>query len=173
MDRSTAERLMSLYVRLLDPLNEAASAIGELSDPDEQKRLLRSLALIAGRVSTDLIGPIAQEYPDLYPHTEAAEPLPSLSAEELALVSRLSEKDIRLIDDALVAEADTRWRKVARIVGFAMGKLTRIPGIPDVFYAQRVRQLVEAGRLESQGNLDYMRFGEVRLPSGELKTQVS
>jgi len=44
-----------------------------------------------------------------------------------------------------------------------MNESTHVPGIPDIYYANRVRALVEAGRLESQGNLDYMRFSEVRL----------
>jgi hypothetical protein len=41
----------------------------------------------------------------------------------------------------------------------------RIPNVPDVYYAQRVCHLVEVGKLESQGNLAFMRFSEVRLPS--------
>jgi hypothetical protein len=38
-------------------------------------------------------------------------------------------------------------------------------GIPDVFYAQRIRELVRTGRLEADGNLAYMNFSEVRLPA--------
>lgn len=33
---------------------------------------------------------------------------------------------------------------------------------PDLFYAIRVRYLVESGRLVSQGNLSRMRYSEVR-----------
>jgi hypothetical protein len=112
----------------------------------------------------DVIGPIVREYPDLDPQTEEPEPEPSLSAEELERVSQLTDDELRLIDEALLAEADVNWRKVARVVGFAIGKPSHVQGIPDVYYAQRVRRLVEAGRLESQGNLEYMRFSEVRLP---------
>ena len=36
--------------------------------------------------------------------------------------------------------------------------------VPDVFYSQRARALVKAGKLESQGNLFFIRFSEVRLP---------
>ena len=47
----------------------------------------------------------------------------------------------------------------------AIGKLSaRIPDVPDIYYAQRVRHLVEIGKLESQGDLHYMRYSEVRLP---------
>ena len=41
----------------------------------------------------------------------------------------------------------------------------RFPNVPDVYYAQRVRRLVAVGELESQGNLEYMRYIEVRLPA--------
>jgi hypothetical protein len=54
---------------------------------------------------------------------------------------------------------------VARIVGMAIGELQiKIPDVPDIYYAQRVQNLVALGKLESQGNLEYMRFSEVRLP---------
>ena len=46
-----------------------------------------------------------------------------------------------------------------------IGELSeRFPNIPDIYYAQRVRRLVAVGELESQGNLEYMRYSEVRLP---------
>ena len=40
----------------------------------------------------------------------------------------------------------------------------RIAGLPDLYYAQRVKLLVESGALLSESNLDYMRYSEVRLP---------
>jgi hypothetical protein len=166
MDRGTAERLITCYARVLDSLNAAISAVDEIADRDEQKRVLRSLAQIAAHLSIDLIGPIVSEYPELDPHKEEPEPYGPLSAEESALVSQLNDNQLKLIDEALLAEADVHWRKVARVVGSAMRKPTHVRGVPDIFYAQRVRKLVEAGRLESQGNLEYMRFSEVRLLKG-------
>ena len=59
---------------------------------------------------------------------------------------------------------------MAFIVGKTMMDLPGlVSGIPDVYYSQRVRHLVEEGKLESQGNLAYMRYSEVRLPSSENK----
>ena len=40
----------------------------------------------------------------------------------------------------------------------------RVPGLPDLYYAQRVRALVERGMLIGEGSLDYTRYSEVRLP---------
>jgi len=98
--------------------------------------------------------------------TEPADP--PLTAAENASVAQLTETDLREIDDALLSNATTEWRKVAMIVGLTMSQLQergqRVSGIPDVFYAQRVQRLVEVKRLEAAGNLAYMRFSEVRLP---------
>lgn len=94
------------------------------------------------------------------------EPLPPLTKEQEARVAQLTDAELQTIDQGLLSNALMRWRKVARVVGSAMmfGSPTRIEGIPDIFYAQRVRKLVESGRLESTGNLDYIGYSEVRLP---------
>jgi hypothetical protein len=40
------------------------------------------------------------------------------------------------------------------LVGMAMGNPNiRAPGLPDLFYAQRVRELVAKGHLVAEGNL--------------------
>jgi hypothetical protein len=97
--------------------------------------------------------------------SEIPQPEPPLTTEELALVASLSAAEVVDIDRALLANTHDRWRKVAMVVGKTMGELAnRRHGIPDTFYAQRVRKLVEDGALESQGNLAFMRFSEVRLP---------
>ncbi len=43
--------------------------------------------------------------------------------------------------------------------------------VPDVFYSQRLRDLVSAGHLEAQGNLYRMRFSEVRLALAGLDSE--
>ena len=78
---------------------------------------------------------------------------------------KLSREAVQAIDNLLLSHAHAEWRKVALIVALTMtDPENRERGIPDLFYAQRVRKLVEEGRLESQGNLQEMRFSEVRLP---------
>jgi len=104
---------------------------------------------------------------------EIQHPDPPLTAPQQAAVDQLTESALIAIDEALLSNASDRWRKVAMVVGSTMMHLPdRVPGIPDVFYAQRVRKLVEHGLLESQGNLAYMCFSEVRLaPSGPPRTE--
>ena len=73
---------------------------------------------------------------------------PPLTPEQEVKVARLSDKEINEIDKELLSQACDRWRKVARIVGLAMNELEeRVIGIPDVYYSQRVRLLVESGHL--------------------------
>jgi hypothetical protein len=67
MDRATAERLMSILLRLDGPLNEATELTDEIADPDERKAFLRQLADIGGSVYMNLMRPIVRQYPDLDP----------------------------------------------------------------------------------------------------------
>ena len=91
---------------------------------------------------------------------------PLLSAEEQVAVSKLTDTDIRVIDAAILANSSNRWLKVARVVSHTEEELRqRYPELSYIFYAQRLIQLVEVGRLDSQGDLEYMRFSEVRIPS--------
>jgi hypothetical protein len=89
-----------------------------------------------------------------------------LTPQELQRVEELTSEELQKIDDAMMSHARQRWRKVALLVGSAMvDNRDTIKNVPDIFYAQRLRLLVEAGRLESQGDLNFMRFSEVKLPS--------
>ena len=96
---------------------------------------------------------------------EIPEANPPLTAEEQSVVAKLSEADMQTIDANILANSSEHWYKVARVITRTEAALQdRYPGLSYVFYAQRLCQLVEDGRLESQGNLLYMRFSEVRLP---------
>jgi hypothetical protein len=95
------------------------------------------------------------------------EPDGDLSPDQVKLIEQLTDDEVQAIDNALLANSCERWRKVARVVGTTMMKLpSRVEGIPDIYYSQRVQKLVERGVLESQGNLSYMRYSEVRRPVG-------
>ena len=92
-------------------------------------------------------------------------PDPSLSPAEAAVAASLSQEFVQRVDAALLSHAKKRNRKVAMLVGLTMmDDALRVPGLIDVWYAQRVKQLVEEKLLVAEGNLDYMRYSEVRLP---------
>lgn len=86
------------------------------------------------------------------------------TAAEGTRIATLTPQQVTEIDRILLSHASSQWRKVARVAGAAMlqskGKYV---GIPDVYYARRIAELVASGALESQGNLRRMRFSEVRL----------
>ena len=96
-------------------------------------------------------------------HPDAA-----LTPDQVKLIKELTATEVKAIDDVLLANTCDRWRKVARVVGTTMMESPcRVEGIPDVYYSQRVKKLVKEGLLESQGNLSYMRYSEVRRPCGD------
>ena len=95
---------------------------------------------------------------------------PELTPEQRHLVDALSSTDVEAIDMALLAASSTQWRKVAFVVGAAWLLLeSRFPGVPDVYFSERIRALVRSGKLSSQGNMLSMRFSEVRLPGVACK----
>ena len=95
----------------------------------------------------------------------------SLTVEQQAKVEALSVVELNAIDNALIENTTHHWRKVARVVMSSMQGLEgRVKGIPDVFYGQRVKALVDSGQLESQGNLNRMRYSEVKRPDLENET---
>jgi hypothetical protein len=74
---------------------------------------------------------------------------------------------ISFFDSLLMSHATDDWRKVAMIVGLALGSQMddRLFQTGDLFLAARVNALVESGRLEIQGKSALeMHFSEVRLP---------
>jgi uncharacterized protein DUF3658 len=88
-----------------------------------------------------------------------------LSPEEEARASRLSAADLQRIDECLLSHMTHQWHKVARVILHTMREIRDdFPGLPDVFYGLRIRRLAESGAIESAGNLNRMRYSEIRMP---------
>ena len=88
---------------------------------------------------------------------------PELSAEHIEIISGLSDIDIADIDKHLLSFTNENWRKIAMVVGSAlMESQKKYKGVPDLYYAQRVRKMISDGVLESQGFIENMRYSEVR-----------
>ena len=97
---------------------------------------------------------------------EIPQPNRPFTAEEQSAVAKLTAADLQVIDAAILANSSNRWLKVARVVTSAEDALSNsYPDLSYVFYAQRLIRLAEEGRLESQGNLEHIRFSEVRIPA--------
>jgi hypothetical protein len=92
------------------------------------------------------------------------EPDPPLTPAQRSKVLALTEEQLEAIDRALLSNVVAEWQKVALIVGATMSELqSRVVGIPDIYYAERLRELVRNGTIEVQGDLHAMRFSEVRI----------
>jgi Protein of unknown function len=89
-----------------------------------------------------------------------------------------------LIDQAILMCCKPRFLKVARIITdvakalqmpLPMAERLYIDEAPEEptevdFIADRIKALVKAGKLESEGDLDRWRFSEIRLPKSEPAT---
>ena len=75
------------------------------------------------------------------------------------------------IDQLLLSFSDTRWLKVARIIGKTIEALEQRGVQMDGSIAEqidaRMAVLVGTRKLEAKGNIQNWRYSEVRLPSGE------
>ena len=80
-------------------------------------------------------------------------------------IDKLTSSELQDIDSALMSNTAKGWRKIARVVGTTMMELeSTYKGLPDLFYGQRMVDLVKKGKLLSQGDITRMRYSEVKLP---------
>lgn len=71
------------------------------------------------------------------------------------------------IDELILTYTINRWRKVAFVVGSVLIEGgDELADINDSEVAERVRFLVKDGRIESRGDLNEIRFSEIRLIQG-------
>ncbi len=88
-----------------------------------------------------------------------------MSEAQLVMVGKLTASDLEKIDKAILKNSSHQWRKVARVVGQTLLEFqSDFPGVPDIFYSERIELLVNSGALQSQGNLKKMRYSEIKLP---------
>lgn len=169
MNQEEAPNLRSALEWASTALTAALVEIASMPEGDERTRNLRYIATLLVGKPEELRAAAIRQCTDL----ERAEPIPDthLEGAELEIVSRLTASDLEVIDRTLVAGSTSSWRKVPRVIGGAMVDLnSQLPGIPIGFYAQRVAALVQRGALLAQGNLEFIRLSEVRLPAVGVTT---
>jgi hypothetical protein len=164
MDRSVAERILAACENALTELTRIEHAAREIKDESERRGITRPLSIVIADVIGTIRAPVVRQFPDLVPPEDPGEPDNKLDQEEQELLSALLPTDLDLIDRTLLEECASSWRKVARVVMSTMDRLkSTFPNLPPALYSQRVALLVHSGSLESQGNLSYMRFSEIKL----------
>jgi len=92
-----------------------------------------------------------------------------LNKKQADLVARLTHEQLDAIDSALFDQCAGSWRKLSFVVGAALQRL-QLPGIPDVFFAQSVKEQCARGKLEAHGDLTRMHYFEVRVPAERAPT---
>jgi hypothetical protein len=164
MSKDRARESVVAQERLSAAFSAAIMEMKSLRIGAERTRHLRGLAtLLVGQTEAFKAAAILQ-CPDL----AAAQPFPDtlLSPEEHELVSQLTQSDLDVVDQALLRGCASTWRKVPRVIGGAMVCLEgRFPGLSLGLYVRRIGSLVASGKLLAKGNVEFIRLGEVRVPS--------
>ena len=79
-------------------------------------------------------------------------------------IARLREHDLQQIDQAILSALDRRWKKAGFITaGVMIAAPDEHEDLPEAFYVLRIRELVQAGRIELKGDLDELKTSEIRL----------
>jgi len=157
--------------RVLYPDEESDVALDALFGPMFCPAVPRFAAQPKPAESSSTTGDGGEQPLDSPPDDEEDDGAPDLRPADAALahVAALAAAELDTIDQALLAAATRRFRKVAFVVATVIRQLAgQLPPLPDVFYAQRVIRLVKLGQLEAQGDLQRMRYGEVRRPDDNV-----
>ncbi len=173
-ERDAAAALYEIYQRAFGVLCEADVVLSKAPETPWLQELASAHDALAFAVMPGMMRfRIIKQYPELDTDRPEGPPESELDADEQAFVDRLTDAQLQRIDDALLSDCIERGRKVARIIGTAVNLLRdEMPDLPPGLYSRRVQALVAAGRLDSRGNLDYMRFSEVRLARDPLDAVV-
>jgi hypothetical protein len=81
----------------------------------------------------------------------------------------LASEPASFFDDALLKAAPASWQKIAKTIGEVWGLSfdDNVFQISEMVLAGRIRTLVNLGLLESRGDVDDIRAGEIRHPLGQ------
>lgn len=93
---------------------------------------------------------------------------PRMDAASQAFADALSTDDIALIDRKLLSHSVAHWRKSARVAASCLMELPEeLKAIHPDFLSGRIKHLIDEGRLIHQGDLNRLRFCEIRLSSSD------
>ena len=160
-----AAKLYDIYQRAFSMLCEVDVVLSKLPESVGVDAFLGAHHDIMMAIQRDQLGELVEWHPELDTDVPDDTPITQLTPDEQTRVDALTARQVQRTDEALLSDCDWRGRKVARIVATALslmhGELPK--DLPLGFYALRVQALVDAGTLESRGNIGHIRFSEVRL----------
>ena len=169
IERETAATLYEIYERALRTLGEAEPLIQDIGDETTRLAFVSGQMRVVADILSKLRAPLVMQYRDFDTEVHEGPPDTLLEPDEQELVDKLTPALVQRIDEILLSDCVSHWRKVARVAGKAWLQLSdESTEVPLAFCAQRVKALVASGRLQAQGNLDHIGFSEVRLPYDPL-----
>ena len=170
-ERDAAVALYGIYQRVFSTLCEADLILSNAPQTPWLKEPATAHDELAFAVLPGMLRyRIFARYPEVDTERHEGPPDSQLDADEQAVVDRLTDAQVQRIDEVLLSDCVDSGRKVARVIGSAIALLRdEIPDLPPGFCSRRVQALVAAGRLDSRGHLDHMRFSEVRLARDPLE----
>lgn len=157
MNQERAEEILDYLLTAAYELDEAKAAAAVFEDQNEDAAFFRALAI---KLNSELLQAIFDRFSDLLPFEEFPEINSSLRWDEVKLPPTAFESQL---DEVVLSNLDTEWRKMAAVIWRAVKRSEELGlGITDEMFAARIQVLVDAGHLESQGDLRKWRHSEVR-----------
>jgi hypothetical protein len=157
MNREQAEDILEYLLEAAFELDEAKAAANVFADQDKYAAALSALII---KLNSELLQAIYARFRDLIPFEEFPEINSSLRWDQVQLPPSVSEAQV---DQIILSVIAPQWHKMARIIWDAVKRSEELAlGVRDEAFAARIQVLVEAGRLESQGDLRKWRHSEVR-----------
>jgi uncharacterized protein DUF3658 len=163
MNREQAAEIQRHLLDADSAMDRARRAIAGLGK-DDRMRFDGLLAEVRADLQSEVLASIYDQHPDLKPPVEEREE-PFITSElrwdQVRLPTSISEADV---DAIILSVMKPHWRKVAMVVGTALGRCRELGlQICDEALAARIQVLAESGRIEDVGDLRKWRFSEVRL----------
>jgi hypothetical protein len=158
MDENQTAEIVDHLLTAARGLDEARAAARILSDDDKDAAFVRDLVI---KLNSELLQQMFQRFPDFLPFNEFPEISSSLRWDQVQLPPTASEEQV---DQVILSVIVPRWHKMARIIWDAVNRGQELGlGVTDEMFAARIQVLVEAGRVEHQGDIRKWRHSEVRL----------
>lgn len=157
MNRDQAAGILEYLLGAAQELDEAKAAAEVLAAQDADAASLHAFII---RLNSELLQMIFDRFPDLLPFEEFPEISSSLRWDQVQLPPPVTESQI---DQIILSVAAPQWLKMARVVWDAVERGEKLSlGVSNEIFAARIQALVEADRLEGQGDLRKWRHSEVR-----------
>ncbi len=87
-----------------------------------------------------------------------------MTNEQKEFINHISKEKLQEIDNTILSLVKDDYVKVARVIAdIYSNRDMHIDGVNDILYLERIKLMVKKGLLEAQGDLNSIRFSEIKL----------